>query len=72
MMDLKTCTNCFEEGYNGQLVKNKWLCSTCLEYNDVNTEALLDDDCIECECGTILTGWDKYCNQCGKIKNGNN
>ena len=28
----------------------------------------LDDDCTKCECGNLLTGWDKYCNQCGKEK----
>ena len=68
-MELKTCENCFEEGYNGQLKNGCWICSTCLEYNDVNTDALIEADCVDCKCGNILTGWDNYCNQCGTKKN---
>jgi hypothetical protein len=34
-----------------------------------NVERELNKDCIKCSsCGHLLTGWDKYCSQCGTIK----
>ena len=69
-METKTCSNCLETGYRGDKLKGKWYCETCLEYNNINTEVdeLLKDDTVECECGNLLTGWDNFCNECGRKK----
>lgn len=39
-MKLRTCCNCFEQGYNGKIKGGNFVCSTCLEYNDINYSAL--------------------------------
>lgn len=69
--EIRVCANCFDEGYNGKFVKGSWVCSCCLENNNVNFDAIsneIEKDNVSCECGNTLTGWDNYCNQCGRKK----
>ncbi len=28
----------------------------------------LNKDLIKCKCGNLLTGWDKFCSQCGRSR----
>jgi hypothetical protein len=34
----RICIHCFDNGAD-KIIKGKWVCSSCLEYNNVNFEA---------------------------------
>ena len=34
----------------------------------MNITQEIHKDTVKCKCGHLLTGWDKFCNQCGTKK----
>lgn len=36
-----------------------------MKMNETKTTEIINDDSIWCTCGNLLTGWEKYCSQCG-------